>query len=505
MSAIPTPLAPQPGAQSIAQSIDYLEGLMEGFVAYDGDWRMTYMNAAAERILGRQRADVLGKTWHQAFPHAVGNAVDLMYQRVKSTRVAESMEYLYTHYDRWLEISASPVTGGGVGVYFRDVSDRKRAEEALKAANERLRDAARRKDEFLATLGHELRNPLAPIRNAVELMNLKGADDPVLQSARDMIDRQARHMVRLIDDLLDASRITTGKVELRRERVELAAVVEQALETSRPHLGGHEFTVTLPPQPVWLHADPVRLAQVLGNLLHNACKYTPPGGQIRLTAELAGEHALVTVRDSGIGIAAEHLPQLFEMFSQATPALERAQGGLGIGLALARALVEMHGGSIAAHSDGAACGSEFVVTLPVAGQAAATPPAKRRAAASSAARRVLVVDDNQDAAESLAMLLRAYGHSVQVTHDARAALEIAAGFAPDVVLLDLGMPGMNGYEACRALRAQPGGKTMHIVALTGWGQAEDQRRSRDAGFDHHLVKPVEAETLLNLLNRGRNG
>ena len=477
---------------------------MEGFVAYDGDWRMTYMNAAAERILGRQRGEVLGKTWHQAFPHAVGNPVDRMYQRVKSTRVAESMEYLYAHYARWLEISASPVTGGGVGVYFRDVSDRKRAEEALKLANEQLRDAARRKDEFLATLGHELRNPLAPIRNAVEVMNLKGGDDPVLQSARDMIDRQARHMVRLIDDLLDASRITTGKVELRRERVELAVVVEQALETSRPHLGGHEFTVTLPQQPVWLGADPVRLAQVLGNLLHNACKYTPPGGQIRLTAELDGERVLISVRDSGIGIAAEHLPQLFEMFSQATPALERAQGGLGIGLALARALVEMHGGTIAARSDGPGRGSEFIVTLPLAEAAPAAQAAKRRAAPASAARRVLIVDDNQDAAESLAMLLRAYGHRVEVQNDARTSLELAKTFAPDVVLLDLGMPGMNGYEACRALRAQPGGKAMLIAALTGWGQAEDQRRSRDAGFDQHLVKPVEAETLLELLNRGRS-
>jgi PAS domain S-box-containing protein len=368
--------------------VDYLEGLMEGFVAYDANWTMTYINASGERILGRRREDVLGKTWHQAFPHAVGNPVDLMYQRVKGRRVAEGMEYYYEHYKRWMEIGASPLADGGVGVYFRDISDRKHAEAALQAANEQLRDSGRRKDEFLAVLAHELRNPLAPIANALELLNLQGSRDPAMQSARDVISRQLRHMVRLIDDLLDVGRITSGKLELRIERVELAAVVERALETSRPHLRGHEFTLSLPAQPVWLDADPVRLAQVLSNLLNNACKYTPAGGQIRLSAERAGARVAVRVRDTGIGIAKEQLPRLFNMFAQVTPPLERTQGGLGIGLALSRELVAMQGGAVEARSDGAGRGSEFTVTLPAFDEAASAPRKAGGAAAAAGPRRI---------------------------------------------------------------------------------------------------------------------
>jgi PAS domain S-box-containing protein len=340
--------------------VDYLEGLMEGFVAYDGGWIMTYMNASAERTLGRQRAEVLGKTWHQAFPHAVGNPVDHMYQRVKSTRQPERMEYFYPHYKTWMEISASPLENGGVGVYFRDISDRKTAEA-------KLQETARRKDEFLATLAHELRNPLAPIVNAVEVLHMQGslAEGPV--AARGIISRQLKLMVRLIDDLMDANRVTSGKLELRRSRVTLDAVIEQALETSRPLMRGHDLEVKLPDEPVWLDADPVRLAQVFSNLLNNALKYTPPGGGIRVLAERrAGEDQVtIRVKDNGIGIAPDHMPRLFEMFSQAEGARERSEGGLGIGLALARALVEMHGGTVEASSEGHGRGSEFVVRLPV--------------------------------------------------------------------------------------------------------------------------------------------
>src|SRR3954469_6187783 len=356
--------------------VDYLEGLMEGFVAYDAGWTMTYINASAERILGRKREEVLGKTWHEAFPHAIGNPVDHMYQRVKQRGVAEAMEYYYEHYDIWMEISASPISDGGVGVYFRDVSDRKRAEAALQKANEQLRDAGRRKDEFLAVLAHELRNPLAPIANAVELLNLQGARDPAMQATRDMISRQVGHMVRLIDDLLDVGRITSGKLALRSERVELGGVIDRALETSRPHLRGHEFTLALPGQPVWVEADPVRLAQVFSNLLNNACKYTPAGGHISLLAERTGAQAAVTIRDSGVGIGAQELPKLFSMFSQVTPSLGRRQQGLGIGLALSRELMLMQGGSIDVHSEGEGRGSEFVVTLPVSEAPAATPTSR---------------------------------------------------------------------------------------------------------------------------------
>jgi PAS domain S-box-containing protein len=480
--------------------VDYLEGLMEGFVAYDANWVMTYINASGERLLGRKREEVLGKTWREAFPHAIGNPVDQMYQRVKRRRVAESMEYKYSHYGMWMEISASPLSNGGVGVYFRDVSDRKRVEEELHAANQQLLGAARRKDEFLAVLAHELRNPLAPIANAVELLNLRGAQEPSLKSAREVIARQVRHMVRLIDDLLDVGRITTGKLELRRERVELATVVAQALETSRPHLRGHEFTVSLPAQPVWVEADPVRLAQVLSNLLNNACKYTPAGGQIRLSAERSGARVALKVRDSGIGIASEQMPALFNMFSQAAPALGRAPGGLGIGLALSRTLMEMQDGSIEARSDGPGHGSEFIVTLPVVEEGAA--PRTESAQPSGVAadpRRILVVDDNQDSAASLARLLRADGHTTEVAYDGERAVEAAASFKPDTVLLDIGLPGMSGLDACRAIRSQAGNQHILIAAVTGLGQEEDERKSREAGFDAHLVKPVEHAALVALL------
>jgi len=476
-----------------AQPVDYLEGLMEGFVAYDGDFRMTYMNASAERILGRKREDVLGKTWHQAFPHAVGNPVDHMYQRVKSQRAAERMEYFYPHYKVWMEISASPLSNGGVGVYFRDITDRKNAEAEL-------RESARRKDEFLATLAHELRNPLAPIVNAVEVLSLSGAAEGAPAAARAVIGRQAKLMARLIEDLLDASRITSGKLELRRSRVALAPVVDQALETSRPHLRGHEFTVALPAEPVWVDADPVRLAQVFSNLVNNACKFTPPGGQVRLLAERDGAQVRVRVRDSGVGIPAEHMPRLFEMFTQVGPALD--QGGLGIGLALSRALVELHGGTIEAASDGPGAGAEFVVTLPAFDE---SPPARGATSGAHTAkpRRVLVVDDNEDNAATLAMLLRLEGHTVQMASDGARAIAAVASFKPQTVLLDIGMPGMNGLEACRAIRAQAGGEAIQIAALTGWGQADDQRRSREAGFDAHLVKPVERAALTALLASAR--
>ena len=342
-----------------SQTTDYLEGLMEGFVAYDGNWRMTYMNAAAERILGRKRGEVLGKTWHQAFPHALGNPVDLMYQRVMASRSAERMEMFYEHYGFWFEISAAPVQSGGVAVYFRDITDRMRALQAL-------READRRKDEFLATLGHELRNPLAPIRNGLQLLGLSQPGSKAAEEARAMMERQMRHLVRLVDDLLEVSRISTGKLELRREPVELSALVAAAIETSRPLIdgNGHELRVELPQEAVTLDADAVRIAQVLANLLNNAAKYTPRGGRIELVARIEPPGIAIRVRDNGIGISQEERPRLFERFAQlgSTP---HAYGGLGIGLSIARSLVELHGGTVEAHSDGAGKGSEFTVRLPV--------------------------------------------------------------------------------------------------------------------------------------------
>jgi PAS domain S-box-containing protein len=369
---------------------------------------------------------------------------------------------------------------------------------------QQLRDTDRRKDEFLATLAHELRNPLAPIRNAVELLRRSDGDTALIEQSRNIMERQLEQMVRLIDDLLDVSRISRGKLRLRKERVELAEVVRSAMEAVRPFLEAqaHQLTVTLPPDAIYLDADPTRLAQVISNLLNNAAKYTEKGGHIWLTAERQGGEAVVSVRDTGIGIAAEHLPRLFEMFSQVAPALERSQGGLGIGLALVRRLVDLHGGKVEARSGGIGRGSEFVVRLPIVDVPIPREPAETaegRTLSSARKRRVLVVDDNRDAADTLAMMLAIMGHETRTSYDGLEAVQAAADFRPGVVLLDIGLPKMNGYEAARHLRQQPWGKGMVLIALTGWGQEEDKRRALEAGFDHHLTKPVEAGVLERLL------
>ncbi len=367
-----------------------------------------------------------------------------------------------------------------------------------------LQEVDRRKDEFLAMLAHELRNPLAPITNAVQILKMPQADAAVIGRARDMMERQVQQLTRLVDDLLDVSRIMRGKIELRKERLDLAAAVTRAVETAQPLIeaSGHELTVSLPSEPVPLDADPVRLAQVIANLLNNAAKYTEPGGKIWLTAAREGDEAVVRVKDTGIGIAPALLAHIFDLFVQADHARGRAQGGMGIGLTLVRSLVGLHGGRVEAHSDGPNRGSEFVIRLPAlpqAGQSRAAEPAAPPDAA-PARRRVLVVDDNADAADSLALVLRLEGQEVCVAHDGTKALELAAAFRPEVVFLDLGMPGMDGYEVARRLRGQPGLEQVVLVALTGWGQDEDRRRTREARFDHHLTKPADPEALRRLLS-----
>ncbi|HUQ75660.1 MAG TPA: PAS domain S-box protein [Burkholderiales bacterium] len=603
----------------IAQTADYLEGMLEGFVAYDADWRMTYMNRAAEQLLGRDRREVLGKRWREAFPHAVGNPVDHMYQRVMGSRQAERMEYRYPHYDnRWLEISASPVKTGGVAVYFRDVSELKRREEvqsrlaaivessedaiiskslegivqswnaaaermygysaaetvgrsillvipremhaeedqilarlrageriehydtvrrtkdgrmidvsitvspvrdatgtvvgasktarditARKATEKALEDANRYKDEFLAMLAHELRNPLAPISNALQLMRVVDPSSGQAMQARAIMERQLTHLVRLVDDLMEVSRITRGKIELRKEPVLLSTVMLSAVETARPAIEAaqHNFRIDMPAETIELEADFVRLAQVISNLLGNAAKYTDHGGEITLAAECRDGEAVIRVRDNGIGIAPEMLPGIFEMFAQVEGSVKRSQGGLGIGLALARALVELHGGRIEANSAGRGQGAEFTVRLPLA--RAAPQPAPRASQGTRAKgrtrRRVLIVDDNVDAAETLQMVIASMGHEVEAAHDGHAALAAARSRRPDVVLLDISMPGMDGLTVARELRREPDMRKIRVVALTGFGQEADRRRSEEAGFDDHLVKPVSPEQLRRVL------
>jgi PAS domain S-box-containing protein len=386
-----------------------------------------------------------------------------------------------------------------------DITERKEAEEAL-------REAARRKDEFLATLAHELRNPLAPIRNAVDILKLQGLSDPTAQAARDVIDRQSRQLVRLVDDLLDVNRISRGKLRLRKERVELSGLLAQALEGAGPRIlsAGQELSVSLPPDPIYLNADSVRLAQVFVNLLDNASKYTDKRGRIRMSATRDTLGVAVKVQDTGIGIAPEHLPRIFDMFAQVGSPATQPQPGIGIGLSLAQGLVEMHGGHIEGRSEGLGRGSEFIVHLPVAADSASPQPMRSddgENLKAITARRVLVVDDERIVAQSLAALLRLLGNEVETAHDGLEAIAAAERYRPDVILLDIGMPGLDGYAACRRIREEPWGNTIQIVALTGWGTEEDRRRSADAGFDGHLVKPVDASTLVNLLGgpRGAGG
>jgi CheY-like chemotaxis protein len=388
----------------------------------------------------------------------------------------------------------------------RDITERKRLEQQLQQRVNELAEADRRKNEFIATLAHELRNPLAPIRNALQIMRLTGSKQESTKDLHEIIDRQVNHMVRLVDDLLEVSRISSGKIELRTEPVDISKVLESALETSRPLMesNGHELTLSLPPQPLTVIADPVRLSQVVANLLNNAAKYTEPRGRIWLAASQQNGEISISVRDSGMGISPTMLPQIFQMFAQADKDHKRAQGGLGIGLALAKRLIEMQGGRIEVHSDGEGRGSEFVIYLPVDERqsvVSAGATLDHLDNSGSVCMRVLVVDDNRDAAVSLAMLLRALGNEVHTANDGLTALQAIRSFQPSLVLLDLGMPGMSGYEVAERARAMPEGKETALVALTGWGQVDDRQRTKDAGFDQHLVKPVELPTLKALLSQ----
>jgi signal transduction histidine kinase/ActR/RegA family two-component response regulator len=386
---------------------------------------------------------------------------------------------------------------------FHDVTERNRTDEALRRSRADLEDAHRRKDEFLAMLAHELRNPLAPIRSSLDVLRMAGDDMGLHRRAHVTMDRQMSQLERLVDDLLDISRISRDKLELRRQRVDLVPLLRHAVEASRPMMdrAGHAVTVSLPSEALPLDADPVRLAQLFGNLLSNACKFTEPRGRISLTCERHGTEAVVSCKDDGMGIPPSMLTLVFELFTQVDRSMERSQGGLGIGLTLVKRLVELHGGRVQAFSNGTGLGSEFVVRLPLA---ADQPVSEVRASVEehkspTPVRKVLVVDDNRDAAESLTMLLELVGHQPRSLHDGLAAVEAVEEFQPDVVLLDLGLPGLNGYETARRIRGNPWGASVVIVAVTGWGQEEDRRRSREAGFDAHLLKPIDLRALEDLL------
>ena len=534
--------------QSLHKSEQTFRLLVEGVRDYaifmlDPSGHVATWNLGAERIKGYSAKEVIGQHLSLFYPEeAIARGwpdYELKAATADGRFEDEGWRVRKDGSLFWANVIITAVYDGGRLCGFskvtRDLTERRRMEEELRQgrdllelriqertaelmrANEELQHhsqrierllgelklADRRKNEFLATLAHELRNPLSPIRHAVQLLRLAQGDPDRHQQSLTMIERQVGQMVRLIDDLLDIARITNDKLALRKERIELAAAVASALETTQPLLeeSGHELTVTLPPEPVYLDADLTRLAQVFVNLLNNAAKYTERGGRIELMAETGGGEVVVRLRDNGIGIAPEHLPHLFEIFSQTAPALERSSGGLGVGLALARGLVGLHGGSIEGHSAGPGQGSEFVVRLPFAGAdpVPASPAAPSGERQRTAGRRILIADDNRDAAESLSLLLEYLGHEVSTAHDGLQAIEAAASGHPEVALLDIGMPELNGYEVAEHIRRQPWGQGMVLVAITGWGQEDDKRRAREAGFDHHLTKPVDLPDLEKLL------
>ncbi len=385
-----------------------------------------------------------------------------------------------------------------------DITEARRTGEELRKLTAELSEADQRKDEFLATLAHELRNPLAPIRNGLQVLGLAGDDKVTSEVVRTMMERQLEQMVRLVDDLMDVSRISTGKVELRKEIVSLATIVNNAVETSHPLVEEmrHELTIQLPEATILVDVDSIRLSQVIMNLLNNAAKYSDPGSCIQLTSERSGGVVVVSIRDTGIGIAADQIPHLFDMFSQVDHSMEKSQGGLGIGLCLAKRIVEMHGGTIEARSDGLGKGAEFLVRLPVVVENTATQlHSEEQKQVIKSNFRILIVDDNKDGAGTLSMMLKILGNDTRTAYDGEDAVNTAIAFQPDVILLDIGLPKLNGYEVCRRIREQKYGHKILIIAQTGWGQEEDRRRTREAGFDHHVVKPIEPSALVALFKR----
>ena len=467
-------------------------------------------NAGAERIFGYSAADAVGKHISLVIPPERLAEEDAIVASLKAGRRIDHFETERVRSDGKrvvVSLSISPIkdaagTVVGASKIARDVTERRKLEDSLRQLASDLSETNRRKDEFLAMLAHELRNPLAPISNAVQVLRMGDGEPDAVKKVGGLLERQVRQMARLVDDLLDMSRITRGRIELRKQRTDLMPVIHQAVEAAQTWCSemNHNLTVTQPDEPLILHADPARLAQVLGNLINNACKFTDRGGRIQLIAERDGNEAVIRVQDNGIGITSEQHSRIFDMFAQVDTSLERSRDGLGIGLTLVRTVVEQHGGTVSVSSEGLGRGSEFIVRLPLMTEPLSdevpwAPPETE----AIGKRRVLIVDDNADSAQSLAMLLELSGHETHTAGDGLEGLTLAEQARPDVVLLDIGLPRLNGYEVCRRIREQTWGRDIVIAALTGWGQEEDRQRSREAGFTAHLVKPVELSALMKLL------
>jgi PAS domain S-box-containing protein len=492
--------------QALLERAELLESITDAFYALDTQWRFTYVNRRALSYYGKTAEELLGKSIWEVFPKAKGTTLQALYERCLREKSSTAIETLSSVTGLWMDLRVYP-TRHGLAVYFRDISARKRAEQELLAAQTTLREADRRKDEFIALLSHELRNPLAPIASGLQILQLRAPDDGLVHRTIGMMDRQLKHLVRLVDDLLDINRIRHGMVQLRLSPTSVGKVLCDAIDNARTSIESRhqQLSVTIEAADLIVNSDADRLFQIFSNLLSNASKYTASEGKIAVTLGREGEHAVIAVSDNGIGIAGSALEQIFEMFSGVRPEGANSSAGLGIGLSLVRSLVRLQGGSVHAASPGVGKGSTFTVRLPLLQKpedhASTAGTAGVLELTSIKKRRVLVVDDNQDAAETLQLLMQMQGYEVHTAADGVQAIEKVRECSPEVIFMDIGMPRMDGIEATRHIRALPNGRDIAIVAITGWGQESDRQRTREAGMTEHLVKPVTPTQLEGVLSR----